>query len=198
MRNIVLGLVSGFWLLSCTCLVCIALDYNPILDNSNVLLLGRQEETGASLTGRFPLWEDLGEYVWLRPWTGYGFKAFWNPRHIADIAVSQEWVISEAHSSYVDTTLQLGIVGTALLSLAGLSVFFFSAITYRRTLQPGYLFLIGGVTFCIVRGFTESGLNGASSITAFIYLALVAHSWNGDRRPPEAENNPSDPLSQIA
>ena len=197
-RNIAIITVAGFWLLSSIVLLCIVTDFNPITANSDVLLLGRAEETGSSLTGRLPLWEDLLEYLSRSPVKGFGFGAFWTPRHIYEIAVSQEWVISEAHSSYVDTTLQLGIVGTALLSLAGLSVFFFSAITYRRTLQPGYLFLIGGVTFCIVRGFTESGLNGASSITAFIYLALVAHSWNGDRRPPEAENNPSDPLSQIA
>jgi O-antigen ligase len=141
------------------------------------------------------LWQDLAEYISVRPWQGYGFKAFWNPRHITDIALSQEWVISEAHSSYVDTTLQLGIVGTVLLSLAAISVFFYSAITFRKTLRPEYLFLVGGVFFCIVRGFTESGLNGSSPITAFLFLALTAHSWNGDRISTDSDHNISDHLS---
>jgi len=135
-RTIVLGLVSGFWLLACACLVCVAIDFNPIMENSEVLLMGRGEETGSSLTGRLPLWQDLAEYISYRPLAGYGFKAFWNPRHIADIAMSQQWVISEAHSSYVDTALQLGIVGVLLLSTTALSIFFFSAITFRKTMQP--------------------------------------------------------------
>ena len=197
-RNIVLGLVAGFWIVSFACLICLVSDYNPITENSEVLLLGRGEETGSSLTGRLPLWQDLGEYISFRPWKGYGFKAFWNPRHISDIALSQEWVISEAHSSYVDTTLQLGIVGALLLSLTALSIFFFSAITFRKTLRPEYLFLVGGVFFCMVRGFTESGLNGASPVTAFLFLALAAHSWNANRMSADTEQNFNDPLSQIA
>lgn len=197
-RNIVLGLVTSFWLVSFACLVCMVADFNPIAENSEVLLLGRGEETGTSLTGRLPLWLDLSGYISDRPLKGYGFKAFWNSRNITDIAVGQEWVISEAHSSYVDTTLQLGIVGALLLSMTALSMFFFSAITYRKTMQPGYLFLVGGVFFCIVRGFTESGLNGASPITAFLFLALAAHSWNGDRNLTDTDHNLHAPVSQIA
>ena len=197
-KSIVIGVVSAFWVVSFACLICLVTEVNPIAENSNVLLLGRQEETGESLTGRLPLWEDLIEYIAVKPWQGYGFKAFWNPRHITDIAIGQEWTISEAHSSYVDTTLQLGIVGTLLLSLTAISMFFFSAITYRKTLQPGYLFLVGGVAFCIVRGFTESGLNGASSITAFLFLSLAAHCWNGDRISTDTDHNLDDHLSQIA
>lgn len=197
-RNIVLGLATTFWIVSFTCLVCIVSNFNPVAENSEVLLLGRGEETGTSLTGRLPLWQDLAGYISDRPIKGYGFKAFWNSRNITDVAIGQEWVISEAHSSYIDTTLQLGIVGGLLLMATALSMFFYSAITYRKTLQPGYLFLVGGVFFCIVRGFTESGLNGASPITAFLFLALAAHSWNGDGISADTDHNLHDPISQIA
>lgn len=197
-QKIVLGLVAGFWLVSTIALICMVTDFNPITEYRDVLLMGRAEETGESLTGRLPLWQDLGGYISARPLKGYGFKAFWNPRHITDIAIGQEWVISEAHSSYVDTTLQLGVVGALLLSLTALSMFFFSAFIYRKTMQPEYLFLVGGVAFCIVRGFTESGLNGASPITAFLFLALTAHSWNGDRMPTDTEQNLNNPINRIA
>lgn len=197
-RNIVLGLAASFWLVSFTSLICIISNFNPIAANSEVLLLGRGEETGTSLTGRLPLWLDLAGYILDRPFQGYGFKAFWNSRNITDVAVGQEWVISEAHSSYIDTTLQLGIVGAILLALTAFSMFFYSAITYRKTLQPGYLFLVGGVFFCIVRGFTESGLNGTSSTTAFLFLSLAAHSWNGDRISADTDHNLHDPTGQIA
>jgi hypothetical protein len=85
-----------------------------------------------------------------------------------------------------------------LLLMSALSIFFYSAITYRKTMQPGYLFLVGGVAFCIIRGFTESGLNGSSPITAFLFLALAAHSWNGDGIPPDTNHNLNNTLSADA
>lgn len=176
--HILAGLAAAFWLVSITVLASIVTNFNPITAYSDVLLLGRAEETGSSLTGRLPLWEDLSVYIGFRPWQGYGFGAFWNPRHINDIAVSQEWVISEAHSSYVESALQLGIVGALIMTLTAISTFFLATITFRRTQQPEYLFLVGGVFFMIVRGFTESGLSTPSGSTSFLFLAIAAHSWN--------------------
>ena len=114
-RNIFVGSLIGFWALATVVFLCVVTDFNPITANQDVLLLGRAEETGSSLTGRLPLWEDLSAYVVRKPMQGYGFGAFWTPKHIYEIAVSQEWVISEAHSSYLDTALQLGIIGAVLL-----------------------------------------------------------------------------------
>lgn len=176
--RIIVGLASGFWLVSVTVLTCMVTDFNPITEYSDALLLGRAEETGSSLTGRLPLWEDLSLYIAFRPVQGYGFGAFWTPRHINDIAVSQEWVISEAHSSYVDAALQLGVVGGIVMAFAAISTFFYSAIIFRKTLRPEYLFLVGGVFFTLVRGFTESGMSGPTGSTSFLFLAIAAHSWN--------------------
>ena len=188
-RLIFVALASGFWLLSMTILGCIVTGFNPITEFSDVLLLGRAEETGSSLTGRLPLWEDLSLYVSFRPWHGYGFGAFWTPRHINDIAVSQEWVISEAHSSYVDAALQLGVVGCLVMALTAISTFFYATIIFRKTLRPEYLFLVGGVFFCLVRGFTESGLSGPSGGTSFMFLAVAAHSWNAPTKMIDTNDN---------
>ena len=176
-RNILLGFAAGFWMLSFIALACLVSGFDPIAEYSEILLLGRGEETGSSLTGRLPLWQDLSLYITFRPWQGYGFGAFWTPRHINDIAGSQQWVISEAHSSYYDTTLQLGIVGCILMVSTALTTFFYSAITFRRTLKPEYLFLIGGTFFCIARAFTESRVNDPGSCSTFLFLAIAAHSW---------------------
>ena len=161
-------------------------------------MLGRAEETGSSLTGRLPLWEDLSVYLSQNPIKGYGFGAFWTPKHIYEIAVSQQWVISEAHSSYLDTALQLGIIGMVLFAAIGIGTFLFAAFLSRVTQDPAYLFLVGGVFFCLVRGFTESGLTGASPVTAFLFMALAAHSWNGSRASTHSEHNRNDQLNQIA
>jgi len=177
-HKILLGAFVGFWFLSFAVLMCQITGFDPIAEYEEILLLGRKEETGQSLTGRLPLWEDLSTYISLKPIQGYGFGAFWTPRHINDIAGSQQWVISEAHSSYFDTTLQLGIVGCGLMVLTALTTFFYSAITFRRTMKPEYLFLVGGTFFCIARGFTESRVNDPADVSTFLFLAIAAHSWS--------------------
>jgi len=174
--------VGGVWLIATIGLLCLISEFDPVAEYQEVLLLGRGEETGTSLTGRLPLWEDLSAYISLRPSKGYGYRAVWTPRHIYDIAVSQEWVISEAHSTYIDATLQLGVVGAATLLFTELTTFLYAALYFRKTQQPAYLFLVGGVFFCIVRGFTESGLGDPTGVTPFLFLTMAAHTWNGKRK----------------
>lgn len=183
-RNIVIGVLAGFWLLASIGLICMVSGFDPISEYQEVLLMGRGEETGSSLTGRLPLWQDLSEYISRRPWQGHGYRAFWTPRHIYEIAVSQEWVISEAHSSYIDVTLQLGLVGCILFVLTAFCTLFYAAIVFRVNWQPEYLFLVGGVVFCIARSLTESGMSDPNAPSAFLFLALASHSWN--------RNKPSD------
>ena len=170
--------IAGIWLFSSVALLCLVAGFDPISEYQEVLLLGRGEETGSSLTGRLPLWEDLFEYIGFRPMKGYGYAAFWTNRHINDIAASQEWTISEAHSSYIEATLQLGIIGAIIMTLAAITTFFHAAITFRRTLRPEYLFIVGGVFLAMVRGFTEVGMSRPTGGLAFLFLALAAHSWH--------------------
>ena len=176
-QKILLGTFLAFWCLGTVIFLVQVTGFDPIAEFEEILLMGRKEETGESLTGRLPLWEDLSNYISLKPIQGYGFGAFWTPRHINDIAGSQQWVISEAHSSYFDTTLQLGLVGCFLMASTALTTFFYSAVTFRKTMKPEYLFLVGGVCFCIVRGFTESRVNDPASVSTFQFLAIAAHSW---------------------
>ena len=180
-RNILIGVLTGFWLVASIGLICMVSGFDPIAEYQEVLLMGRGEETGSSLTGRLPLWQDLSEYISRRPWKGHGYRAFWNPRHIYEIAVSQQWVISEAHSSYIDATLQLGLIGCTLFILGEICTLFYAAICFRITQRPAYLFIVGGVVFCLARGLTESGMSDPNAPSAFIFLALAAHCWQGDR-----------------
>lgn len=197
-RNIVVGMLIGFWFVSSIGLFFLVTGFDPISEYQEVLLLGRGEETGSSLTGRLPLWQDLSVYIQSRPWQGHGYGAFWTPRHIYEIAVSQEWVISEAHSSYIDAVLQLGIIGAILLALTEIATFLFAAITFRITKQPAYLFLAGGTFFCLIRGFTESGLGDPAAISAFLFISLAAHTWNGrQKKSIDTDNSVNDHL-QLA
>ena len=199
-QKIVIGSFLTFWFLGFVILFVQVTGFDPIAEFEEILLLGRKEETGESLTGRLPLWEDLWTYIGKRPFQGFGYGAFWTPRHINEIAGSQQWVISEAHSSYFDTMLQLGIVGCFLVAVTAVTTFFYSAITFRRTWQPEYLFLVGGAFFCIVRGFTESRVNDPASVSTFLFLAIAAHSWNTPQKMIDTNteaNNDIDPVPET-
>lgn len=197
-RNIVVGMLAGFWLVASIGLLCMVSGFDPIAEYQEVLLLGRGEETGTSLTGRLPLWDELSRYVVRRPWQGHGYRAFWNPRHIYEIAVSQQWVISEAHSSYMDATLQTGIIGCVLMILTEFCTLFFAAIIFRITKRPEYLFIVGGVFFCIIRGLTESGMSDPNAPSAFLFLAVAAHTWNGHRLSQSTEPELNVPMKKLS
>ena len=189
-KFIAAGLITVFWLVSSIAMVCLIAGFDPISEYQEVLLLGRGEETGSSLTGRLPLWEQLSsDYIFYRPMWGYGFGAFWSPRNITDVAEVQEWTISEAHSSYIEATLQVGIGGAAIMVAAAISTFFYSAFTFRRTLRPEYLFIVGGVFFCLVRGFTECGMSRPTGGFAYLFLALAAHSWHAPTKLIDRNSN---------
>ncbi|MBI1265507.1 MAG: hypothetical protein GC187_12330 [Alphaproteobacteria bacterium] len=84
-------------------------------------LLGRD----ATLTGRTDIWIALGDAIGQRPWTGYGYGAFWEvddgPVHW--VRQTTAWPVPTAHNAWLETALALGLPGTALAGwvyLAGL------------------------------------------------------------------------------
>jgi len=186
-QTIAVGILACTWVFGVAALCFVVSGFDPVSEYSNVLLLGRAEETGSSLTGRIPLWIDLGEYIRYRPIQGYGFDAFWTPRHIYEIALGQEWTISEAHSSYVEVALHLGFVGVFLMVVTGISSFFYSVTMFRRTQQAGFLFLVGGIFFALLRSLTETGLGGPAGFTCFLFLAMASHSWRTPAEPGAVE-----------
>ena len=80
---------------------------------ANVVAIGRLEESG-QLSGRFPLWGELLPYLQEHPILGHGFQTFWDPERIADFSHAAQWTVTDGHSAYLDTTLDLGLIGLAL------------------------------------------------------------------------------------
>ena len=63
-----------------------------------------------SLTGRTLIWEALMRKVAERPWTGYGFSAFWGVDSIParEIRIETQWPVPSAHNGWIDLLVQLG------------------------------------------------------------------------------------------
>ena len=65
----------------------------------------------------------------------------------------------------------------------------FAVVQYRITRQPEFLFIIGGVVFSVIRGFSESGLSGPTAFTSFLFVTMFAQRWNSS---PDAIDLASD------
>jgi len=73
-----------------------------------------------SFTGRTDIWQFALHYVALRPVTGYGFGAFWGTEHVVyGMGGGSIWenAAAQAHNSYLNLALIIGIPGTALAVL---------------------------------------------------------------------------------
>lgn len=79
-------------------------------------MLGRDP----TLTGRIPIWTVLGDLIAQRPWTGFGYGAFWEaeggPVHWVRLATA--WDVPTAHNAWIETALALGIPGLVLALFA--------------------------------------------------------------------------------
>jgi O-antigen ligase len=128
-------------------------------------VLGR----GADLVGREGVWADVLRRAHERPFAGWGFSTPW----IRSEPLIDGWIVErgqtvvQAHSVWLDTYLQLGIVGVALFALVYLAYlwrsWFFAVDRPRWDLRDDRPFsavtllptLIGALL--VVQGLTDSG-----------------------------------------
>lgn len=123
-----LGLIGGFWAVRrggpvaavCAAWVAALLAGAAfwLWDSHSVAileLLGKDP----SLTGRTDIWDSLMRKVADRPWTGYGYGAFWGREGESAPAdwVRKEtgWTVPSAHNGWIDLLVQLGWPGTLLV-----------------------------------------------------------------------------------
>jgi O-antigen ligase len=79
------------------------------------ILLGRREEMLLDFNGRWDLWLDCLGFAQQHPFGGFGFGGFWSEDRARAISESYGWLIESSHSIYLETVLNLGVVGLVLL-----------------------------------------------------------------------------------
>ena len=69
-----------------------------------------------TLTGRTDIWAALADAISARPWTGYGYGAFWEVDDGPVFWVRQAtvWPVPTAHNAWLETALSLGLPAMAL------------------------------------------------------------------------------------
>jgi O-antigen ligase len=164
---------GGAWCAGLGYLLTSILGIDLKRDLQSAIFLGREEQA-ESFTGRGEIWPEVMHFIEQRPLCGYGYESFWTPQNIERVSTAVEWAVREAHCSYLEVILWLGVIGLVLGLIAiGLTTIF-AARHYFRTGQPTFAMLVGMVGFTLVDMTMESGM----VVTMAVVFFCVAVMWN--------------------
>jgi len=162
--------LAGIWTAGVAAMALLLLQ-NDVNDKlMHLALLGRSEKA-ESLSGRIPLWSELMTFVQQRPLLGYGYDSFWSADHIYELSRQMQWPVRDSHSAYIETLLNVGAIGIALLA----GIVALAALRAGRLLGSGtgYQFLFGLLLYAIMNAGLES-LMTAPTFIPFIILCGVS------------------------
>lgn len=140
------------------------------------LLRGQSNQEMQGLSGRMGVWQASFDAFLRRPFTGYG--GFAGSRFVVLPAFSFQANASSALSSYVDSLLDLGVVGPLLLVivLVGVAWFLFRA-TRGYHVKPSDIPLavemIVVLSVIIIRSFVTSNIVGNTSLAFLTVIGFV-------------------------
>jgi len=119
-----------------------------------------------TMTGRTEIWHDVYQAASGNPLFGVGFGGVWIGR-LANIPwnAHMSWVLGQAHSGYVDTYLQIGLVGAFLMAM----VFFSTVLRLLNSLTEDFDFGCFRITLFLTILFIN--------ITEAVYLRGDHHLW---------------------
>ena len=138
-----------------------------------------------SLTGRTDIWVSLMREVNLRPWTGFGYQAFWGRDSIPAAFVRQEtgWPVPSAHNGWIDLLIQLGWPGAFSVGFAVMLAFVTTLfrIPVAGT-REGY-FGIAYFGVFLLLSLSESILLTNANLPWALLLAIMTRGLLSDRVP---------------
>lgn len=146
-------------------------------------LLGRQEDA-ESFSGRTTIWPVVQQYIAKKPWLGHGYESFWTPAHIEEVTEECQWAVREAHSSYLEMILNLGLAGLVLYCLTLLAAVIVALFAYFGRGDPCGLFWFGMALNGFLNGLFESGMVWISFPTFLIAAGVFRLAYF---RSPAAE-----------
>lgn len=131
-----------------------------------------------SLTGRTGIWDALFVKIAERPWTGYGYNAFWGLDSEPALWVRYQtgWVVPSAHNGWIDLLVQLGWPGAILVGTIMTSSYVMTLLRLPTAgLREGF-WGIAYLSVYVLLTFSESVLLSAQSLPWTLCLAILARA----------------------
>ena len=145
---------------------------------------------GSNLTGRTVLWENVLKFQ-PNPILGTGFESFWlgeRPKRIA--ALYKHWNPGGAHNGYLETYLNLGLVGLSILIGLLIATFWKIRLELFRNFEWGR-YRLGFLAAVVLHAWTEGTFGTYSPIWFVFYIIAMDYP-----RTPLATAQPSDGVSR--
>jgi len=148
-------------------------------------LIGRN----GTFTGRTAIWPMVWQAISARPLLGYGYGVFWEAGepYARWIAASLGWLPPHAHDGYLDMTLDVGLVGAALLVVL---LAWAVRKTYRYARQNGALigtWPLAIVTGVILSNVTETSIGRYNDVDWLMFVLAVLATISGAKGAPRAK-----------
>jgi O-antigen ligase len=148
--------------------VAVLLEFTFDISGVIAQIMGRDP----TLTGRTEIWAAVLN-VDINPLLGAGFASFWLGDRVAWLWEVTDLVgLGNAHNGYLETYLELGIVGLCLL--CGVLIGSFRTICRRDTTSLDFFsFSLALWTILIVYNLTESGFRGNPVWITFLLVGIA-------------------------
>jgi O-antigen ligase len=130
-----------------------------------------------SLTGRVPLWEAIWPEILRAPLIGHSYAGFWNMESptIQMIWRTIGWEAPDAHSSYLDILLQLGVIGLAFYVWTWVVLFRRASASNGTGLASSRFTILYGVALLLI-GLDEGVIPIPNAWTTLLPVSLIAMS----------------------
>jgi exopolysaccharide production protein ExoQ len=145
------------------CVVGGALYHDQIL-----MALGKDP----TLTGRTDIWKLAVVSAMKRPFLGYGYRAFWTglQGESAYITLAERWTVPGAHNGFLETWLDLGLIGLGMVLITMVVAFWNGAVCLRRGATPLVMWYVSILVMTVVANAAEMTLMFPNYLTWIMYV----------------------------
>jgi O-antigen ligase len=146
----------------------------------------------STLTDRTVPWADVLK-VKINPVLGAGFESFWLGERFQKFAESRWWHPNQAHNGYLETYLNLGLVGLFLLIALLIATFWKSRRELLRNFEFGR-FRLGFLAAVLVYNWTEASFKALHPVWFVFYIIALDYPkprlyWAGEEAESDDEQD---------
>lgn len=168
--------IYGSLVATATLTVWLALDADAVFQ-----MIGRD----ASMTGRTDIWEPLWERLSTRPWSGFGYSAFWHDPEGPAWAIRRalQWDVPSAHNGWVELWLDIGIGGVLVFAVGFLIATARAVSGAFREVGTETLWSLVFLTLFLLFSISESSIARQNNLVWVMYVAFTAaYGWRPEPR----------------
>ena len=124
-----------------------------------------------TLTGRTKLWKELLQFD-INPLFGTGFESFWTGDRLATLWAAHWWMPTQAHNGYLETYLNLGLVGLFILIAVIVATYRKSRLEFLNNFEWGR-FRLSLLAAILLYNWTEAAFKLLNGLWFIFYIIAL-------------------------